>query len=420
MSIRRIVAVGIIFLAACGGWFLLGTATTVRSTDFFKRLGSAVAGLWGTPLVQEAPSLAMQIPGSDQVRWLMPSKNKINVELQADYRKKGLMWYPTFTCFFEGTYAVTNSETVSQKIRLHFKFPASDATYDSFAMAIDGTPLRMPIDTKAGIGEIIELAPGASREFNITYRTRGMSEWRYKMDPNVGRVQNLDLTVKTGFADIDYTEGSLSPMSAAKSGSGMLLKWAATDLITGEDVGIVIPEKLNPGPLTSRITFFAPVCLLFFFVLIATINILYRIDIHPMHYLFVAAGFFAFHLLLSYMVGIINIHVSFLVSALTSAFLVTTYLSAALKGRFPWKVAVAGQLFFLILFSYSFFFKGITGLVVAIGSVVTLGILMRVTAHVDWNVVLSTAGRRKKEPPSPPPDSTATEVSMVDSGTITG
>lgn len=403
MSIKRIMAVGFIFMAACAGWLLLGTATTIRSTDFFTRLGQSVADLWGQPLVQEAPALSTQIPGSDQVRWLMASANKINVELETDYRQKGLMWYPTYTCRFEGTYSISNSEPVAQKIRLHFKFPASDATYDNFAIAIDGKPLRMPVDTKAGIGDIIELAPGARSEFTITYKTRGMTEWRYKMDPHVGRVQNLDLTVRTGFADLDYIEGSLSPMSKARTGSGMTLKWVATDLITSEDIGIVIPEKLNPGPVTSRITFFAPVCLLFFFVLIATINILYRVDIHPMHYLFVAAGFFAFHLLLSYMVGIIHIHIAFAVSAVTSVVLVTSYLSAALKGKFPWKTAAIGQLFFLVLFSYSFFFKGITGLVVAIGSVATLGVLMRVTAHVNWSEVFGQTGSRKQAiPPLPP------------------
>ena len=106
-----------------------------------------------------------------------------------------------------------------------------------------------------------------------------------------------------------------------------------------------------------------------------------------MHYLFVAAGFFSFHLLLSYLVGNINIHISFIISAITSVFLVTSYLSAALRRQFPWKVAIAGQVFFLVLFSYSFFLKGITGLTVAIGSVATLAILMKVTAHVDWNLV---------------------------------
>lgn len=401
MSVKRIIAVGVIFVLACGGWWILGTATAVRSTDLFSRLGPQVENLWGAPLVQESPSFAVQIPGTKQVRWLMPSRNDIKIQLNTDYRKKGLIWYPTYTCSFDGTYTIANTEDVGQKVRLHFSFPAKGATYDNFAMALDQRPLLVPIDTEAGISEIVELAPGESKEFHITYRTRGIRDWRYKMDANVGRVQNLNLIVQTGFEDVDYTEGSLSPMSAVESDKGMRLSWTATDLITKEDIGIIIPEKLNPGPLTSRITFFAPVCLLFFFVLVATINILYKINIHPMHYLFVAAGFFAFHLLLAYMVGIINIHVSFIISAITSVALVTSYLSGALRGKLPWKIAVAGQLFFLVLFSYSFFLNGVTGLTVAIGSVVTLGVLMKVTAHVDWNEVF-TRTARKKESSRPP------------------
>jgi len=401
MSVKRIFAVGSIFLLACGCWWILGTTTAVRSTDFFNRLGSQVEDLWGAPLVQEAPSLAVRIPGSEQVHWLMPAKNDINVELRTDYRKKGLIWYPTYTCSFDGTYTITNAEDVAQKVCVHFSFPARNATYDNFAAAVNRSNLLAPVNTEEGINEIIELAPGESKEFRVTYRTRGIRDWRYKMDPNVGRVRNLNLTVNTGFKDIDYTEGSLSPMSAEESDRGMVLTWKATDLITKEDIGMIIPEKLNPGPLTSRITFFAPVCLLFFFILVETINILYKIDIHPMHYLFVAAGFFAFHLLLAYMVGIVNIHIAFVVSAVTSVALVTSYLSAALRGKLPWRVAVGGQLFFLVLFSYSFFFKGITGLTVAIGSVVTLGVLMKVTAHVDWNEVFAGATRKKGTAPPP-------------------
>lgn len=394
MSAKRIVAVGIIFGVACVGWWILGTATAVRSTDYFKRLNSQVESLWGSPLAQQAPSLSVEVPGTEQLRYLMPAKSDIKVEIASDYRKKGLIWYPTYTCSFDGTYTIVNREEVAREVRLHFDFPGGE-TYDNFSMAVDGEELDVPIDTQEGVGDIIELEPGASKDFRITYRTRGMRAWRYKMDPHTGRVKGLNLVVTTGFEDVDYTEGSLSPMSTEESDNGMVLTWSATDLITKEDIGIVIPEKLNPGPLTSRITFFAPVCLLFFFVLVATINVLYKIDIHPMHYLFVAAGFFAFHLLLAYMVGIINVHVSFVISAVTSVFLVTTYLSAALKGKLPWKVAVGGQLFFLVLFSYSFFLKGTTGLTVAIGSVVTLAVLMRVTADVDWNEVFAKPPRNK-------------------------
>ncbi len=69
--------------------------------------------------------------------------------------------------------------------------------------------------------------------------------------------------------------------------------------------------------------------------------------------------------------------------------LVIAYLRQALGQDFPWKIAGAGQIFYLVLFSYSFFLEGMTGLTVTIGSVITLAILMYMTARLDWNQVFS-------------------------------
>ena len=37
-----------------------------------------------------------------------------------------------------------------------------------------------------------------------------------------------------------------------------------------------------------------------------------------------------------------------------------------------------------MLFSYAFFFEGYTGLTITLASILTLAILMHVTAKVDW------------------------------------
>lgn len=403
MNAKRIVAIIVIYGVACGGWLVLGATTAMRSTESHGRLGQEVEALWGAPLIQTPPSFSVQVPGSDHVRWIMPDKNGVKVELRTDYRKKGLIWYPTYTCAFRGEYAISNTEEVGQKIRIHFSFPAAGGTYDEFAAQVDDKTLLTPVSTTEGVDEIVELTPGQNSVFKVAYKTRGIREWRYGMDPNVGRVRNLDLTVTTDFTSVDYPDGCLSPMTTDSSPEGGLaLAWKAADLITNEGIGITIPEKLNPGPLTARITFFAPVCLIFFFVLVGAINILYKVNIHPMHYLFVAAGFFAFHLLLAYMAGLVNIHVAFVISSVVSVTLVTAYLSTALKGALPWKMAAAAQTFFLVLFSYSFFLKGITGLTVAIGSVLTLAWLMKATAHVNWDDVFRKTGAdAESKPPEP-------------------
>lgn len=400
MTIPKVIAIALIFILACAGWVVLGATTTQRSTDTDSQLGAEVKALWGRPLVQNAPSFSIAVPGTDRVRSIIPSANDVHVTLKADHRKKGLLWYPTYTCRFEGAYTVENKDPVTQKIKILFQFPSSDGTFDEFAATIDDKPIVAASQPEAGLGELIELPSGQRAVFKVSYLTRGIGEWRYRLASSTGRVQNLSLTAETDFAAVDYPEGSLSPMQAQPSESGgMTLAWKASDLITEQDIGVVIPEKINPGPLTARITFFAPVCLLFFFVLVFTISLLYKINIHPMHYLFVAAGFFAFHLLLAYMAGLVNIHMAFIISAVVSVALVTSYLSGALRGAFPNKVAVSGQLFFLVLFSYSFFFNGITGLTVAIGSVITLAVLMKVTAHVNWDEAFA---RPSKTPPPLP------------------
>ncbi|MEY2574891.1 MAG: hypothetical protein QOF80_378, partial [Verrucomicrobiota bacterium] len=42
------------------------------------------------------------------------------------------------------------------------------------------------------------------------------------------------------------------------------------------------------------------------------------------------------------------------------------------------------QFAYMVLFSYSFFFEGLTGLTITIGAIVTLALLMAATAKVNW------------------------------------
>ena len=404
MSAKRIILVVLVFGAACVGWSILGTTVKVRSHMLGSRLGPQVCDLWGSPLAQKAPAFTVQIPGTEQVRHLMPTANQIDVKIDLDYRRKGLIWYPTYKVSFDGRYTVTNDEVAAQKVRAHFDFPAPAATYDAFLFEVDGSRLVLPVNTQTGISELLEVEPGVSRELHVAYETQGLGDWRYCVDPDVGRVQGLELTVTTNFVNVDYPPGSRSPTSVEPTESGMLLRWEASDLITTQQIGVVVPGKLNPGPLSTRITFFAPVCLLFFFLVMAAINILRKIPVHPMHYLFIAAGFFAFHLLFAYLVDHLNVHLSFGISAVISVTLVVRYLASALGSRFPWKAALLAQVFYLVLFSYSFFLKGMTGLTVTVGAVVTLAVMMTLTAKLDWDDVFARPDEcRRRHKPVPPP-----------------
>lgn len=104
-----------------------------------------------------------------------------------------------------------------------------------------------------------------------------------------------------------------------------------------------------------------------------------------MNYFFLAAAFFAFHLLLAYTVDHISIHWAFVISSVVSIFLVVSYLRLVLGIRFAAVEAALAQLVYLVFFSYAFFFKGFTGLTVTVIAIITLFIVMQMTGKVDWN-----------------------------------
>jgi inner membrane protein involved in colicin E2 resistance len=196
------------------------------------------------------------------------------------------------------------------------------------------------------------------------------------------------MDMRTDFDRIDFPAGTISPSSKAREGAGWRLGWRFDSLVTGQKLGMVAPTRINPGPLAARITFFAPVSLLFFFTVMVVLGLLRRESLHPVNYFFLAAGFFAFHLLLAYLVDHLNVHASFAIAAATSVFLIVSYLRLVGGWRFAVLQAGAAQVVFLVLFSYAFFFEGYTGLTVTLGAVLTLFVLMQVTARVDWDDVL--------------------------------
>lgn len=70
--------------------------------------------------------------------------------------------------------------------------------------------------------------------------------------------------------------------------------------------------------------------------------------------------------------------------AAASVLLVVSYLRLVVGTRFAVVEAGLAQLVYLVLFSYAFFFKGFTGLAVTIGSILTLFLVMQMTARIRW------------------------------------
>ncbi len=418
---KRILAIAFIFVCTSIAWVVLGATIFTRTQGSDQRLKGRVGSTWGTSQQQRAPVAYVEkietrtvetparrtppgepVPMSstsgdrtETVRTRVPlslDQTRAGVVINLEHRRKGLLWYSTYKVGFDGAYRFRNT-TSSDSVSFEFPLPASQAVYDDLRVTLNGAPT--PYDTRGqAIVTTARLARGDSATLGVTYRSQGLDEWRYALGSDVAEVRDFDLVMSTNFDEIDFPENTLSPTAKQEEGKGWKLQWRYANLLSGFQIGMDMPRKLQPGPLAAEIALFAPVSLLFFFAVMFIIVTIRGIDLHPMNYAFLAAAFFAFHLLIAYLVDHISIHVAFLIASVVSIALVVSYLRLVVGPRFAFREAAIAQFIYLVLFSYAFFFKGFTGLAITIGSILTLFAAMQLTGRIRWSEVFASGPSR--------------------------
>jgi hypothetical protein len=383
MTLKRLIAISGIIVCTAVAWFILGASVLVRSGVSVDRCAPEVTGGWGPVMTQPHPIIYYNSPGSANGRHLIqPSQSDVLVSLRYEPKKKGLLWYRTYLVDFHGDYSLQNPTPITQTIYVRFEFPAVDASYSDFSFVIDGVPSTANNKTAEGITEAVTIAPGASAKFTVAYKSRGTDRWGYSFGDTT-RIRNFRLAMTTDFSEFDFPAGTGSATERARTANGWNFIWSYPDVINAQAIAMGMPSVANPGPVASRMSFFAPVSLLFFFAVLVLMGMVWGVSLHPMNYFFLAAGCFAFQLLFAYLVDLIPLSLAFGISAVVSLALVSGYLFAAVGRRFA-QLAVVAQFAYMVLFSYSFFFEGLTGLTITIGAIVTLALLMITTAKVNW------------------------------------
>lgn len=392
MKLTHLVTIIAIFVCTTFAWWVLGGVITSRTNHVSYQTGDSVSGRWGPPLMQKHPSARYTSSNGGKVT-LQPSKSDVKVQLAYQPVKMGLLWHRTYGVTFEGHYTFTNTTAITQTLDIDAELPAGNTLLDkiNFTLGAGEKARRSVAAPEQGvITDSAQLAPGESVPVTISYECRGMDMWRYAF-ADASRIRDFTLTMNTDFTDVNFTISS--PTERKETDAGMQLVWKYEDAISAPGIGMEMPRELNAGPVAAQISFYAPLSLLLFFGVIIITVLSRGISLHPVNYFFLAAGFFAFPLLFSYMLDVVPVHLSFVIAAATSLLLVCGYLRAA-AGVFLFRVAVVAQTAYMVLFSYSFFFKGLTGLTLTIGGIVTLGVLMALTAKVDWSQKLGAVSPR--------------------------
>lgn len=379
--LKRLLALAFIFGCASVAWMILGATLVARTSDSDTKQREKLNAQWGSSQTQWTPEITAHY-GKNKTMDVPLAASRINVLLNLEQRRDGLLWYNLYAVRFRARYRLLN-DSPSSHLSVKFNFPSSDGTYADFSMTIGGRPVSAAA-ISAGDAPF-ELPRGRSTTMDVAYSSRGMGTWTYCLGNGVNAVNDFALTMTTNFSAIDFPPDTLLPTAEKRLPQGWRLEWRYQTLVSGRGIGMSFPYPLQPGPLAQRITFWAPVALFFYFFVMLVITTLRRVNLHPINYFFLAASFFAFHLLFAYLVDRMPLAAAFAICAMVTLFLTISYLRLVVGWRFAALESGLAQLVYLILFSYALFNEGWSGLTITIGAIMTLFVAMQATGRLRFS-----------------------------------
>jgi hypothetical protein len=338
---------------------VIGLQITDRRGFANSDLHRDVMDRWGAPIAQPAPSVRYVESGSvfNTLHALPLDRQRITLEADMNYRKRGLVYFSGFEFAFRGLYAVVNPEP--HAIDVVFVFPVhveknrillSDRTF-----TVNGRPADIALtESSDKLVWTGQLEPGESAEFEIAFKGRGLDSFTYAMDPS--------LPVR-GFG------------------------WEFPSLESGVPVGVILPSETSfDSIIVTMIRRSWATFVLFFAGIVALSLHVERPLLRHESYL-IASAYAFFFVLLSYLAAYLHFYVAYILAVLVIGGLLHLYLERTLSraARYPVAGLIASLLFLptlaVILQSY-------TGLIYSLEILAGLALVMVFTTRPAFRSIL--------------------------------
>ena len=201
---KRFLAIGFIWLCCALAWMVLGSAIVYRTGEASGELNKEVQQLWGPPRQQQPPyavwretkkvnELITNYDGQGRPHVSSVERDQvlehpvalrlsdISIWLRLEHRRKGLLWFPTYEVEFKGRYAFENDATEPRQIEISFPLEKGNVVHDGFkVLDASGKWVETSLENnRASWAEAF--GSNQTREYLISYRSRGMSSWHYRL-----------------------------------------------------------------------------------------------------------------------------------------------------------------------------------------------------------------------------------------------
>lgn len=390
-------------MALAVGWALFADRLLSRSARA-SSLDAEESRLWGGPLLQPHPTVRWR--RADAATAALSSgqleQSHVKVDLDAQYRRRGLVELPCYEAGFTGDYTFKNPSSEPAFVAFGVGLPVKgDALMlRDLRLLVDGK--EDPAHTEYTPERIVwtgALPGAATGHFQLGYRARGLERFGYALNGGVacagerceGLVKpvtafQLELNVRGAKGALDRAPGWMAPTGENATVDGTQLVWNVDRLLTAMDLGVVLPDNRGVSVAMAKLMGNAP----FFYLLFSAglLHALRRVGsrARALHVLGLSGGYFLYYPLATYLTAYLPWAAACAVAFVGVSALAVLHARQFLSGGEAVQVGLC-QLFFLGAPAMAYLFPAHTGLILVVSGFVVLGLSLQAVGAVARRVV---------------------------------
>jgi hypothetical protein len=269
-NVPAIAVVWVSVIALSIGWRMFTSRLTDR-TDRARAASGDVARIWGGPLMQPQPEVRWRRADAATVdlEWGDLAKSDVTVDLDVDYRRRGITEYPGYDAKIRGEYQFQNPSPEAAFVAFTVGLPVdrSALMLRDLSLLVDGkedpTRTEYAADKIAWRGKV----DGQRKtQFTIVYRARGLERFGYRF-VNAAREDSsarpvtafkMQLRAKNLRGDVDFPVGAMTPTSVEEVDGAKVFMWDVERLLTSFDIGLILPDRSDLSAAIGKLIRNAP------------------------------------------------------------------------------------------------------------------------------------------------------------------
>ncbi len=404
-SILTITPVLIVVVAISIGSLLFGFRMHQRTQGQFLTENKATLETnWGTDISQQSPTLnsyqARRIisdndddnlpaetkrPSEVRISNVRTLSSKIDGELNMDYRRKGLTYFPTFISHITATYQLKNENEEPVETEFIFPLPTEESLVWNAKINVSGKEDNTQVNSQ-GLKWKGDIGPQEEKTVTIKYSARGLDRFSYALNKTNGP-QDLVMNLTINGADqIDFPQGALSLSNIIERDEGWDLTWEFDQVLSSPSITVKMFAKKNISEQIARLFWFVPVLLTGYLLSIKGLSNLRNQKLKPFDYILLAALYTVFYPFLAYLVSVFNQLTVFTGLGISLA-LITPIILYFQQHLFDLKFILTKglllQVFFGGLFPIALLIPELTGFMAIAGLIVMLAVVVQLRVNYD-------------------------------------